>query len=503
MLFKRPTPGQLEERAQPLQVDGRRLRGVIPFGVESRDLGGWREVIEPTALRSANVDDLTLTLEHAGLPIARHPGTLTLEERSDGVHWSAEPPRSRQDVVEAVERGDLRSASWRMKVARDEWRGDVRHVHEIAELRDVALTSSPAYPAAAVELRSHQTPEPPVPETQPVPAPTPPVVSPPAPAEPQPAPTPAEDAPRPATGSLRVGDRVSAPVTRGLADEFRSRGFPGERAEMPWPEFESRAITWTGSVDLINQDRRTGAALGADQRYAWPAFATVGVGSDVTSVAVLSQTSRTLAAPSDMNRALTATTPKPETSSVLGIATVPLRQVATVQSGIPNIFLGQPAFNTTVETDLRLALNEALDALVLAAVAGAGFEDPGTDALIVSVRKAITVIQAAGYSPDTLILRPSDSEMLDTLVTSGTGAYVFGPGQPAGSIFGLTKRISKSAPEPIVLDAQAYGKLYSGPVSLARFEENAGSTNTSLVRLETQAAFGVERPAAAVRIAAA
>lgn len=95
----RPTPGQLEERSQPLEVDGRRIRGVIPFGVESRDLGGWREVIEPTALQGARLDDLTLTVEHGGIPLARHPNTLQIEQRGDGVHWSAEPPQSRQDYM--------------------------------------------------------------------------------------------------------------------------------------------------------------------------------------------------------------------------------------------------------------------------------------------------------------------------------------------------------------------------------------------------------------------
>jgi hypothetical protein len=40
------------------------------------------------------------------------------------------------------------------------------------------------------------------------------------------------------------------------------------------------------------------------------------------------------------------------------------------------------------------------------------------------------------------------------------------------------------------------------PLSLARFEENAGRTNTSLVRLEDHAAYGTERTPAAVRIAA-
>ena len=55
---------------------------------------------------------------------------------------------------------------------------------------------------------------------------------------------------------------------------------------------------------------------------------------------------------------------------------------------------------------------------------------------------------------------------------------------------------------PVVLDSTANGKLYLSSITLARFEENAGRTNTSLVRLEGHAAYGVERTAAAVRIAA-
>jgi hypothetical protein len=69
----RPTPGQLEERSEPLTVDGQRLRGRIPYGVESRDMGGWKEVIEPTALRGARLDDLVATVDHVGVPIGRYP----------------------------------------------------------------------------------------------------------------------------------------------------------------------------------------------------------------------------------------------------------------------------------------------------------------------------------------------------------------------------------------------------------------------------------------------
>jgi HK97 family phage major capsid protein/HK97 family phage prohead protease len=157
----RPVPGQLEERQAPdLNADGKKIRGVIPYGVESRDLGGFREIIEPGALNRANLDDLVVTVDHVGLPIGRYPTTLALEDRSDGLHWAVDPPASRQDVREAVERGDLKGGSWRMVVGKDEWRGDVRHVTEIKSLRDVAIVTTGAYPAEAahVELRSQPDP---------------------------------------------------------------------------------------------------------------------------------------------------------------------------------------------------------------------------------------------------------------------------------------------------------------------------------------------------------
>ncbi len=119
----------------------------------------------------------------------------------------------------------------------------------------------------------------------------------------------------------------------------------------------------------------------------------------------------------------------------------------------------------------------------------------------------MTTIYAAGYNPDTLILTPANAEALDTLVTGitgGTNDFVFGPGRFApGTLFGLNVRVSKTIPAAAVVDADAFGKLYLGPISLASFEENAGSTNTTLVRMEGHAAFGTERVTAAVRIAAA
>lgn len=168
----RPTPGALEQRSAPadaaLALEGRRLRGLIPYGLESRDLGGWREIIDPGALEGARLEDLVATVDHAGVPLGRHPGTLVLEDRADGLHWSVELAESRSDVRDAVHRGDPRASSWRMIVARDRWDGEVRHVERIAELRDVAVVTTPAYPRALAEL-----PHTPMPRSLPCPTPRP------------------------------------------------------------------------------------------------------------------------------------------------------------------------------------------------------------------------------------------------------------------------------------------------------------------------------------------
>lgn len=80
------------------------------------------------------------------------------------------------------------------------------------------------------------------------------------------------------------------------------------------------------------------------------------------------------------------------------------------------------------------------------------------------------------------------------------GQYTFGAGRFSPSeIFGLNVRVWKLTGTAVV-DSTAYGKLYVSPISLARFEENAGASNTSTVRLEGSGAFGTERTAAAARI---
>jgi hypothetical protein len=142
---------------------------------------------------------------------------------------------------------------------------------------------------------------------------------------------------------------------------------------------------------------------------------------------------------------------------------------------------------------------------VRAAIAGSGFQAPSTDNILVSIRKCITTLRASGYNPNLILLTPAASETIDTMVSGisgGTADFVFGPAQfGPGMLFGIPRAESKVLAAPVVMDTVAHGSLYMSPLSLARFEENYGRTNTSLVRLEGHAQYGTERTAAAVRIA--
>lgn len=314
-----------------------------------------------------------------------------------------------------------------------------------------------------------------------------------------------EEIRREPAGSLRVEERAELPRFDTLADAFRSRGFPNETATISADEF--RSVTFAGgTVTYMNESKFMGGALGADQRFAWQAVQQQSVTAGVTSVTVTQQSARTLAAGTVTIRDIDATGNKPEVSSTLGLVNVPLNQVAGVQTGIPNVYLAQPQIETVIETDLRLSVYDGLDELVRAAIASSSNQAPSSDNVLVSVRKCITTLRASGYAPNLIILTPAASEAIDTMVSGITGAdadFVFGPAQFApGTLFGIPRVESKVIAAPVVMDTRAHGALYLSPLSLARFEENAGRTNTSLVRLEGHAAYGTERTAAAIRIAA-
>ncbi|MGH2974637.1 MAG: HK97 family phage prohead protease [Solirubrobacterales bacterium] len=528
-MTERSAPEQRTIDVDVTDVDtrGRTLHGYAAvYGAISGDLGGFRETIAAGAFRDVIGADVRCLLNHDPSQVLgrTRSGTLRLADEQRGLRFECDLPDSPlgENVRAAVRRGDIDGASFRFVVGDEEWDGDIRTVRSVQELQDVTVATYGAYPDASVELRTRST-QTAASERQEVTEVDENTTTTEVPAEERAANEAGEsredttggDSERSesesrseghAGGGLRVEDRRQG-GGRGLAAAFQARGWPAERATLDWDEFraECRALTVSADPDDVNQVHRQSAPLGFDQRYAWPVFPQVGVGRDVTSVTVLQATFRELPV-SGVVRDIDVVTEKAETDSTVDDVVTSLKQVASVQKGIPNIYLEQPAFRTVIEQDLRFALDGGLDGLVLDAIAASDNQAPGSDPLLVSIRKAITVVEASGYNPDIVVLRPQDAQALDTLVTGlsgGVNDFVFQPASNAPRvIYGLNVRVTKSIPAPAVVAASSFGKLYASPVSLDRFEADGGLTNRSNVRLELNAAFGVERQDAAVRIAA-
>ena len=85
-------------------------------------------------------------------------GTLQTRIDDTGFFYAATPPKSRQDIVELIERGDVDGSSFHFKVTDDEKRHDGKGgvIWEIrsVEVREVGPVTFPAYEATTAQMRS-------------------------------------------------------------------------------------------------------------------------------------------------------------------------------------------------------------------------------------------------------------------------------------------------------------------------------------------------------------
>ena len=144
----------------------RRVSGMaVSYGKPSRELWefGTRfvETIEPGSLRTDTDGDVMLLYGHdPNRLLARtSSGTLTLTDKADGLHFSAELPHTRDadDVLELVKRGDLNGCSFAFRCDGDEWESETQpptRTVTSAVISEISLVSSPAYPSTTVQARS-------------------------------------------------------------------------------------------------------------------------------------------------------------------------------------------------------------------------------------------------------------------------------------------------------------------------------------------------------------
>jgi HK97 family phage prohead protease len=164
------TPAHLERRyvartEARVAARGRTLVGYAAlFNVESRDLGGFVEVIRPGAFRASLADpetDVRAFFDHdTGRVLGRQKsGTLRVAEDERGLRFEIDAPDTTdgRDAVELIGRGDLDGTSFAFRMIEDEWTRTGRiHRRELVavDVFDVSVVTFPAYPETEVALRS-------------------------------------------------------------------------------------------------------------------------------------------------------------------------------------------------------------------------------------------------------------------------------------------------------------------------------------------------------------
>lgn len=84
-------------------------------------------------------------------------GTLLLSEDNTGLRFELTPPDTQlgRDVLTMVERGDITGMSFGFRALKEAWDiGQVPYLRTVtaAELREITVTSMPAYPESGVEI---------------------------------------------------------------------------------------------------------------------------------------------------------------------------------------------------------------------------------------------------------------------------------------------------------------------------------------------------------------
>jgi HK97 family phage prohead protease len=124
------------------------------FESESQDLGGFVEIVERGAFDDVmrSNPDVFGKYNHERVIGRTTSGTMRLTVDERGLRYEIDPPRSAADVVELIERGDVRGSSFafRSKPADESWTRDangrmIRRIKKFSYLGDAGPVDTPAY----------------------------------------------------------------------------------------------------------------------------------------------------------------------------------------------------------------------------------------------------------------------------------------------------------------------------------------------------------------------
>lgn len=151
---------RMDEEAGSSWIEGY----AILFNSESKDLGGFREIIEPSAIEGADVSDIMGRYNHEILIGRTINGTMTYTIDDRGVRYSIKLPNGSYPggyIREMAERGDINGASFAFDVAKsgDEWRENqdgtyTRIIKRFGKIYDMGPVDNPAYADTSSAMRS-------------------------------------------------------------------------------------------------------------------------------------------------------------------------------------------------------------------------------------------------------------------------------------------------------------------------------------------------------------
>lgn len=168
------TVSGLELREADTETGERRVTGYAAVFNSETDIGGFAEVIAPSAFEGRLEDPVVAVFNHNQLqPLAKVGAGLELSVDDHGLRYSFPIPDTTagRDLVELMERGIVRDASFAFMLGADgdswesrEGKKDLRTINRVARLVDVSVVTVGAYSDATSVLRSFDamtaTPEP-------------------------------------------------------------------------------------------------------------------------------------------------------------------------------------------------------------------------------------------------------------------------------------------------------------------------------------------------------
>ena len=148
------------------QNSPKKLSGyAIVWNTPSKDLGGFKEMVSPDALKGVDLSNVLMLNDHDYTQVLASvkAGTLKLTPDDKGLHFEATLPdtTTANDVFANVQAGNLDSCSFSFDVddGADEWDKDdqgniTRTINQIKDLFDVSVVAVPAYDSTNVNTDS-------------------------------------------------------------------------------------------------------------------------------------------------------------------------------------------------------------------------------------------------------------------------------------------------------------------------------------------------------------